>query len=301
MHIPVLTKEVIALLDPKPNENFIDCTLGEAGHSLEILKRTGPAGKILGIDLNGEALAVAEQKLKAAGFSESRFQLVQDNFANLQSIVDERQFGSAQGILFDLGISSEELERSGRGFSFLKDEPLHMTFREAPLPDDLTAQKIINEWPQSRMEDIFRTYGEERFAGRIARNIVEERKRKKITRTQELVSIIRQAIPRNYRYGKIHFATRIFQALRIAVNNELDNLKKALDQVLDVLAPEGKMVFISFHSLEDRMVKHFLALQRKNNTVELLTKKPVRPEAEEVNRNPRSRSAKLRAAVKIVE
>lgn len=296
MHIPVLSDEVIRYLDPKPNEHFIDCTVGEAGHALEILKRTSPAGKILGIDLNGETLTIAEQKLKAAGFSENRFQLIQDNFINLQRIVDQRQFGSAQGILFDLGISSEELEHSGRGFSFLKDEPLLMTFRETQ--DGLTAQKIINEWPENRLEEIFRTYGEERFAARIARNIVEERKRKKIMRTQELVSIIKRSFPGKYRYGNIHVATRIFQALRITVNHELDNLKSALDQALDVLAPGGRMVFISFHSLEDRIVKHFLRHQQKNNTVELLTKKPVRPEEDEVKCNPRSRSAKLRAAVK---
>src|SRR3989344_5579406 len=270
MHIPVFPKEVLQYLDPKPNENFIDCTIGEAGHAIEILKKTSPGGKLLGIDLNDDSL-------KSSEFN----------------------FRPVQGILFDLGISSEELEKSGRGFSFLRDEPLLMTLRKDIKPDDLTAEKIVNNFRTEELEKIFKEYGEERFAGRIAARIAEERKRKRIKTTGELVEIIRKALPAKYKYGKIHFATRTFQALRIATNDELANLEKALVQALNVLSLRGRLAVISFHSLEDRIVKNFLKERQKNNSVKILTKKPVRPGEEEIAGNPRSRSAKLRAAEKI--
>ena len=299
MHIPVLPKEVLQYLDPKPNENFIDCTIGEAGHAIEILKKTSPGGKLLGIDLNEDSLKSSEFKIKESGLDGKRIVLANDNFANLKNIAERFNFRPVQGILFDLGISSEELEKSGRGFSFLKDEPLLMTLRKDIKPDDLTAEKIVNNFRTEELEKIFKEYGEERFAGRIAARIAEERKRKRIKTTGELVEIIRKALPAKYKYGKIHFATRTFQALRIATNDELANLEKALVQALNVLSLRGRLAVISFHSLEDRIVKNFLKERQRNNSVKILTKKPVRPGEEEIAGNHRSRSAKLRAAEKI--
>ncbi|OGD30283.1 16S rRNA (cytosine(1402)-N(4))-methyltransferase [Candidatus Azambacteria bacterium RIFCSPHIGHO2_01_46_10] len=299
MHIPVFPKEVLQYLDPKPNENFIDCTIGEAGHAIEILKKTSPGGKLLGIDLNDDSLKSSEFKIKESGLDGKRIVLANDNFANLKNIAERFNFRPVQGILFDLGISSEELEKSGRGFSFLRDEPLLMTLRKDIKPDDLTAEKIVNNFRTEELEKIFKEYGEERFAGRIAARIAEERKRKRIKTTGELVEIIRKALPAKYKYGKIHFATRTFQALRIATNDELANLEKALVQALNVLSLRGRLAVISFHSLEDRIVKNFLKERQKNNSVKILTKKPVRPGEEEIAGNPRSRSAKLRAAEKI--
>ena len=299
MHIPVFPKEVLQYLDPKPNENFIDCTIGEAGHAIEILKKTSPGGKLLGIDLNEDSLKSSEFKIKESGLDGKRIVLANDNFANLKNIAERFNFRPVQGILFDLGISSEELEKSGRGFSFLRDEPLLMTLRKDIKPDDLTAEKIVNNFRTEELEKIFKEYGEERFAGRIAARIAEERKRKRIKTTGELVEIIRKALPAKYKYGKIHFATRTFQALRIATNDELANLEKALVQALNVLSLRGRLAVISFHSLEDRIVKNFLKERQKNNSVKILTKKPVRPGEEEIAGNPRSRSAKLRAAEKI--
>ena len=299
MHIPVLPKEVLQYLDPKPNENFIDCTIGEAGHAIEILKKTSPGGKLLGIDLNEDSLKSSEFKIKESGLDGKRIVLANDNFANLKNIAERFNFRPVQGILFDLGISSEELEKSGRGFSFLKDEPLLMTLWKDIKPDDLTAEKIVNNFRTEELEKIFKEYGEERFAGRIAARIAEERKRKRIKTTGELVEIIRKALPAKYKYGKIHFATRTFQALRIATNDELANLEKALVQALNVLSLRGRLAVISFHSLEDRIVKNFLKERQRNNSVKILTKKPVWPGEEEIAGNPRSRSAKLRAAEKI--
>ncbi|HBA52503.1 TPA: 16S rRNA (cytosine(1402)-N(4))-methyltransferase [Candidatus Azambacteria bacterium] len=299
MHIPVLPKEVLQYLDPKPNENFIDCTIGEAGHAIEILKKTSPGGKLLGIDLNSDSLKSSEFKIKESGLDGKRIVLANDNFANLKNIAERFNFRPVQGILFDLGISSEELEKSGRGFSFLKDEPLLMTLWKDIKPDDLTAEKIVNNFRTEELEKIFKEYGEERFAGRIAARIAEERKRKRIKTTGELVEIIRKALPAKYKYGKIHFATRTFQALRIATNDELANLEKALVQALNVLSLRGRLAVISFHSLEDRIVKNFLKERQRNNSVKILTKKPVRPGEEEIAGNHRSRSAKLRAAEKI--
>lgn len=299
MHIPVLPKEVLQYLDPKPDENFIDCTIGEAGHAIEILKKTSPGGKLLGIDLNEDSLKSSEFKIKESGLDGKRIVLASDNFANLKNIAERFNFRPVQGILFDLGISSEELEKSGRGFSFLKDEPLLMTLRKDIKSDDLTAEKIVNNFRTEELEKIFKEYGEERFAGRIAARIAEERKRKRIKTTGELVEIIRKALPAKYKYGKIHFATRTFQALRIAANDELANLEKALAQALNVLSSGGRLAVISFHSLEDRIVKNFLKERQRNNSVKILTKKPIRPSEEEIAGNPRSRSAKLRAAEKI--
>jgi len=291
MHITVLQKEVIEYLRPKPNENFIDTTFGEGGHSLAILERNKPEGKVLGIELD----PILYQKLEERKVE--RLVLVNDSYTNLKEIVEKYNFKPVQGILFDLGMSSWHLEKSGRGFSFQKDEALDM--RYGPQQNPLTAQEILNRWPEKEIERILGEYGEERFARRIAREIIGARKKNPIRRTGQLVEIIKRAIPKKYQRQKIHPATRTFQALRIAVNDELANLEKALPQALEVLGKEGRIVIISYHSLEDRIVKNFFKENAKKGLWQILTKKPIIPTAEELQKNPRARSAKLRAIIKI--
>jgi len=285
-HIPVLVKEVLQYLDPKPNENFIDCTVGEGGHTAAILEKNKPNGKVLGIDLDPQADLM------------SRLILINDSYINLQEIVEKINFKPINGILLDLGMSSVQLEKSGRGFTFLKDEPLDM--RYAPEITNLTAEKIINEWPEEEIKRILEEYGEEKFSRQIARKIIEERNPpaggKKIKSTFQLVEVIKKA---KFQYGRIHCATKTFQALRIAVNDELGNLKRVLPQAISVLSSGGRLVVISFHSLEDRIVKNFFKEQSEQGIVKILLKKPITASEEERGSNPRSRSAKLRAIIKL--
>jgi 16S rRNA (cytosine1402-N4)-methyltransferase len=293
VHEPVLLKEVIEYLNVEKNKNYVDCTIGEGGHTIEILKRNGPKGKVLGIEIDPELY----KKLKEEGLE--RLILVNDSFLNLKEIVKRENFGPISGILFDLGLSSWHLEKSGRGFSFLKDEPLIMRYDWNQEKSMLTSEKIVNEWPEREIERILREFGEEKFAKRISREIVKTRKAKPIRTTLQLVEVIKKAVPAFYLRKRIHFATRTFQALRIVVNNELENLKIALPQAIDVLEKGGRLVVISFHSLEDRIVKNFLKEKEREGRIKILTKKPIRPSKEEIRKNPRSRSAKLRAVLKI--
>jgi len=296
-HIPVLLKEIIKYSDPRPGENFIDGTCGGGGHTVEILPRIGKEGKILCLDLDEDALVRASQNIAAQNkdLSERVF-FANDNFANLEAVVSKNNFSPVNVILVDLGMSSDQLEESSRGFSFLKDEPLDMRFS---IKQELTAGEIVNQWPQDELEKIFREYGEEKFARRISQQIVSARKLKPILTTGRLVLEIVQAVPKRFQYGRIHFATRSFQALRIAVNDELGNLEKFLPQAINILADGGRLVLISFHSLEDRIVKNFFRTQAKEGKLRILTKKPITPSTEEIQTNPRSRSAKLRAALKL--
>ena len=218
------------------------------------------------------------------------------NFADLGEIAEEYKF-QANGILFDLGFLSWHVEESKRGFSFQKNQKLDMRYN--PKDNPLTAQEIVNKFSSQKIAEIIKKYGEEKFAGRIAKKIEEERKKQPIENTSQLVEIIRRATPYWYHHRRIHFATRTFQALRIAVNSELENLRKALFQVPQVLQPGGRLVVISFHSLEDRIVKQFLKNQAKEGSLKILTKKPKIPKSDEIKINPRCRSAKLRAAKKI--
>lgn len=270
-HIPVLKTAVVKYLDPKPNENFIDCTIGDGGHALAILENNGPKGKVLGID----------EKLRLE--PRERLILAEDNFANLKNIVEKYKFGPVNGILFDLGMSSWHLEESGRGFSFKKSEPLDMRYNTER--NSLTAEKIINYWSKFDIERILSEYGEEKKAGRIAQKVIEARSLKPIKNTIQLREIINKsgANPQ-----------QTFQAIRIAVNDELNNLSKALPQAVKILESGGRLTIISFHSLEDRIVKNFF----KNPSFTLLTKKPITPDFQEIKNNPRSRSAKLRAIIK---
>ncbi|MEK7104152.1 MAG: 16S rRNA (cytosine(1402)-N(4))-methyltransferase RsmH [Patescibacteria group bacterium] len=290
-HIPVLLNEVIEYLNPKPNENFIDCTLGFSGHAEAILEKIKPNGRVLGIEWDEEKLKVQSSKFKV----EKRLVVVNDSYANLRDIIEREKFYPVNGIFLDLGLSSWEVDNSGRGFSFQKDEELDMRFSQN---QSLTAKEIINKWPEQDLAEIFQEYGQERFAKNIARNIVEVRLQQPVETTSQLVEIIRKSFPRSYKFPKAHFATRAFQALRIAVNAELDNLKNVLPQAVEALEKEGRIAVVSFHSLEDAIVKKFFKTQAKNSTLQILTKKPIVASFEEIKRNPRARSAKLRVAIK---
>lgn len=310
MHIPVLQKEVLKYLNPKPNENFIDATIDGGGHTLAILEKIKPKGKVLGIDWDPEIIKCLRAELKQ-GLLKKRLILVCDNFVNLKEIVKKYKFKPLSGILFDLGMSSWHLKESKRGFSFLRDEPLIMRYDWNSVNTKLTATEIINYWPEKEIEKILREYGEEKYAKRIAKEIVKRRKIEPIKTTFQLVRVIERAVPKNYekRRGSRrkalgflwdkHPATRTFQALRIVVNNELENLKKVLPQALEILEKKGKLAVISFHSLEDRIVKQFLKEKSKEKKIKILTKKPIVPSLKEIKINPSSRSAKLRAAIKL--
>jgi len=294
-HIPVLLKEIIKYLDPEPNENFIDTTLGGGGHAFAILEKISPNGKLLGIDLNKEAIQKTNLKSQTLNLK-SRLILVNDNFANLSEIIKKYNFLSVSGIIVDLGLSSDLLEASRRGFSFQKDEFLDMRFGET----GKTAYEIINQGLPEELEEIFRKYGEEKFSGLITLNIVKVRQKRIIKTTKDLVKVIadviKDKVPERF---QIKTFARIFQALRIAVNNELENLKKVLYQSIEILSPGGKIAVISFHSLEDRIVKNFFRDKKNDGLLKILTKKPVTPDFKEIKANPRARSAKLRVARKI--
>ncbi|MDO8530116.1 MAG: 16S rRNA (cytosine(1402)-N(4))-methyltransferase RsmH [bacterium] len=292
-HTPVLIKEVLQYLDVQPNENVIDCTVGEGGHTKLLLEKNGPVGKVLGIDL--DAAQVENSKLALVAFGE-RAVLVNDSYANIKNIVERTDFTPVHGILLDLGMSSWQLEKSTRGFSFLRDEGLDMRYS---LKSNLTAQTIVNEYPEAEIERILREYGEERFSRQIATKIGHARQSKRVKSTFELRSIIQSAIPPEFRHGKIHVATRTFQALRIAVNKELDNLTAFLPQAISLLYPGGRLVVMSFHSLEDRIVKNFFKDQEHQGIIKVLTKKPITGSEQEVEQNPRARSTKLRAIIKL--
>ncbi|MFH1582412.1 MAG: 16S rRNA (cytosine(1402)-N(4))-methyltransferase RsmH [bacterium] len=294
-HVSVLQKEVLESLDPKPNNNFIDCTADGGGHTLQILERIEPRGKVLGIDWDQDMISRLKTKAKELKLG-GRLVLVNDNFANLEEIVKKEKIRTVQGILFDLGFSSWHPESSGRGFTFKKNENLDMRY---DINNPLTAAKILNFWSENDIENIFKEYGEEKFSKEIAKRIIAERRIRKIETTFQLVNIIRKSIPQRYQHQKIHPATRVFQALRIAVNDELNNIKKGLEQSLKIIGKEGRVVVISFHSLEDRIVKNFIKEKEQENIIQGLTKKPISPKQEEIRINPRSRSAKLRAFKKI--
>jgi len=301
MHIPVLLNEVIECLNPKSNENFVDCTVGFAGHAKAILEKIKPNGRVLGIEIDPQVCQMLNQE-RNKGDSLKRLLVVNDSYVHLKKIVQEHNFYPVQGVLLDLGLSSWDLEKSAKGFSFSKDEPLDMRYavqHSGSKTQSLTAKEIVNEWTQEQLAGIFRDFGQERFAKTIAKNIVKARKLTPIETTFQLVEIIRKSFPRSYKFGKVHFATRVFQALRIAVNNELENLKTVLPQTLEVLEPNGRIVVISFHSLEDSIVKKFFKENAKNGFLQILTKKPLLASFAEIKNNPKARSAKLRAARKL--
>jgi 16S rRNA (cytosine1402-N4)-methyltransferase len=285
-HTPVLLNEVIRLLNPQPGEFFIDGTIDGGGHSAEILKRILPGGKLLGVDRDESAILRLKSEFKSY---KPNLILTAGNYADLPEILGRKKLPRADGLLLDLGFSSEQLT-SGRGFSFSVDEPLLMTYSRATRP----LRERLPELSEKQLADIIYSFGGERYARRIAKAIKEAERKKRIRTSGELAAIVRGAVPKNYERGRINPATRTFQALRIWVNDELGNLKKVLGELREILRPGGRVAVISFHSLEDRAVKEAFRRGVKEGWLTLLTKKPVFPEEEEIKRNPRSRSAKLR-------
>jgi len=290
-HKPVLLKEAIEFLNVKAGEKYIDATVGGGGHSEAILKAQG---EILGIDCDPEAIKSAREYLSSACPNTS-WQLARGNFKDLKEIATANGFVPVAGILFDLGVSSCQLETPKRGFSFNLEGPLDMRMD----PDlKVTAADLVNVLGENELAEIFFKFGEERYSRRIARAICCARQVAPIETANKLAEIILRARPRRGRFDRTHPATRCFQALRIAVNDELNNLKRALPQALEILKPGGQLVVLSFHSLEDRIVKNFLKSAAGEGKLQILTKKPIRPTYEEIEANPRSRSAKLRAGEK---
>jgi 16S rRNA (cytosine1402-N4)-methyltransferase len=287
-----MVDEVIAALRPKAGGIYVDGTLGGGTHTEEILKASAPDGKVLSLDVDPEALKRANARLKAYG---KRWKGVEGNFRNLPDIAEREGFAPCDGILLDLGFSSDELANPEHGLSFQVDGPLDMRLGASSNEDGLTAAGIVNRWTMRELEELFREYGEENMAHRIAEAIVLRRKQKKFERTLDLADAIKLAVPKGYERGRIHPATRTFQALRIAVNDEFAALKEAIVGARKILAPGGRLVIISFHSLEDRIVK--LAFKEADD-LDIVTKRPLVPTDDEITHNQRSRSAKLRVAEK---
>ncbi len=285
-----MVEEVMELLRCEPGGIYVDGTLGGGGHGEEILKRTKPDGVLIGLDWDEEALLMAKQQLEPYG---SRVRLFRENFIALTEVLERLGIESVDGILLDLGLSSIQLEDEARGFSFRGDGPLDMRMDERR---ECTAADLVNRLPLHDLEHLLKEYGEERWAKRIAEAIVNEREKEPIQTTQALKKIIYRTIPKRFQSRRLDPATRTFQALRIKVNEELENLRKILDTGWKALKKGGRICIITFHSLEDRMVKEGFRKLEREGEMRLLTKKPLRPSAEEKKRNPRSRSAKLRCA-----
>lgn len=291
MHIPVLLKEVIELLNLKEGDTVVDATLNRGGHSKEICKIIGKSGTLIGIDLDQKAISEAQENLKSEKCNKI---LRHNNFRDLDNHLKELDIKSVNAILLDLGFSSNQIEESKRGFSFQRIEPLLMTLNDNPKEDELTAEEIVNKWEEESIADIIYGYGEEKFSRRIAKQIIESREEKPIKTTQDLIEIIEQAVPLWYKRKKIHFATKTFQALRIAVNDEIKALEEVLPKAFNLLKDRGRVAVISFHSIEDRIVKRFFKKLKDTKSGIIITKKPIIPNKDEILKNPRSRSAKLR-------
>ncbi len=290
LHVPVLLHEVIDNLDIQKGDVVLDATLGSGGHAEAILQKY-PDITFIGFDQDTEAIERTKARIG------DKATLFEANFRDSEEVLRSHSIGHIDKALFDLGWSSDQFELSGRGFSFQKDEPLLMTF--AKKSDGVTAREVVNVWKEESLSDIIYGFGEERYSRRIAKKIVEARETKPIETTGQLVEIIKQATPSLYHHKKIHFATRTFQAIRIAVNDEYGALKVGLQGVWNLLAPHGRIAVISFHSGEDRIVKTFFKTLEKEGKGTLITKKPLTASPEEEKNNRRARSAKLRIISKV--
>ena len=292
-HIPVMLPIVLSYLAPAPNKHYIDCTAGGGGYVFPLLEKTAPQGKILAIDFDPLAIRRLTEARQKSSSWQKRLVLVNDNFRNLKKIYDQVFPYSVSGILFDLGFSRDQIKETARGFSFQEEGPLDMRFN--PRRQKLTAAEIVNNWPEEKLVEIFRLYGEEPAAPKLARAIIQERRRQPFRTTLQLADFIKKILARRAwggQQGK-HPATRIFQALRIVVNEELDNLRQGLPQAVEILDKGGRIVVLSYHSLEDRIVKNFFREKAKEKG-RVLTPRPQRPSQAEIAANPSARSAKLR-------
>lgn len=307
-HLPIMTKEVIKYLDIKENGIYVDCTTGGGGHSYEILKRLGPEGHLFCFDQDQDALDYAKKRME--DFENVSF--IHSNFVNIRKKLEELNIFKIDGALMDIGVSSYQIDTAERGFSYMQEGPLDMRMNQG---DSLTASDIINNYSETELTDIFKNYGEERFSPLISKKIVKERQRQKIESTLDLVEIIREAIPQHFlNTMKGHPAKKVFQALRIEVNGELGVLKESILEIVDLLNPKGRLVILTFHSLEDRIVKNeFRELEKdcicppeipicmceKKKEVKVLTRRPIIPSEEEMQKNLRAKSCKLRACERL--
>lgn len=294
-HRPVLLQESLQSLEIAKDDIVLDATLGGAGHAKEIVWQLGSEGVFLGIDADHDAIVRAREALKSAS---AKIILEEGNFRHLESYLGKHVIPKLTKAFFDLGWSSYQLS-VGRGFSFLADEPLAMTYETSPDASSLTARRIVNEWEESSIADVIYGWGEETFSRQIARAIVDARKEKPIETAHELAEIVKAAVPGFYRNGKTHPATKTFQALRIAVNDEMGALKEGIASAWKHLAPGGRLAVISFHSTEDREVKQLMLAWDRSGEGKRVTKSPIRPSREEMIANPRARSAKLRVIEKV--
>ena len=286
MHIPVLLKESIELLNPQPGQTFVDGTFGGGGHTKEIWEKIQPKGRLLAIDWNEQAIKTCQEKFEGVD-------CVVANFTEIPELLEKYDYPQIDGLILDLGFSSDELEKSGRGFSFMSDEPLLMTYND----DQKPVMEIIAETQEQDLANMIYKYGEERHSRRIAYAIKKEHKSVPIITSKRLAEIVNRAVPQAYRKSRIHPATRTFMALRIYANQELENLELLLDDLYKIMAPQGRIAVISFHSLEDRIVKTVFKQLSKEGLFEEITKKVIKPSEEEIENNPRARSGKLRGAL----
>jgi 16S rRNA (cytosine1402-N4)-methyltransferase len=290
-HESVLLKEVIEGLSLQDGDIYLDATVGSGGHMEAVWEKMKERVVLCGIDADETSISITREKLDLSG---AKPKLLTLNFRNIDKAPEMLGIKVPTKILFDLGWSKDQFDEGGRGFSFQKDEPLVMTFKDNPNEDDTTAYDVINGWSEENLADVIFGYGEEKYARRIAKAIVEERTLKPIESSKTLAEIVKNAVPVFYRFGRIHPATKTFQAVRIAVNDELQALQEGLRKSFDILNEEGRMAVISFHSLEDRIVKRFFKSLQSEGKAEILNKKPITASIDEINKNPRARSAKLR-------
>lgn len=295
-HISVLSSEVIKGLSLQSDDIVIDGTINGGGHAELIAEHLSSKGVLIGIDQDSSGLELSKERLKGVP---PKVHLVHNNTRNLDEILDELGYQNYNKLLLDLGWSSNQFEKAERGFSFLKDGPLLMTLSDEPEKNIFTAYDVVNEWEERSLVDIIKGYGEERYAKGIVRGIIQERNNKPIESTKQLAEIIHQNVPMKYRHTGIHPATKTFQAIRIAVNDEMGALREILEKGFERLSPGGRMVVISFHSIEDRIVKHAFRTFKEEGRAWVITKRPIIAGQEELLVNKRSRSAKLRILEKI--
>ncbi len=313
VHKPVLLREIIEHLNPKPGDQFIDATLNGGGHAMAMAEKVFPDGRVMGIEWDPELFKEFELKAQGSKFKDN-FILVNDSYVNIENIAREYNF-RPKGILFDLGLSSWHYEKSGRGFSFRRDEALDMRYNpsasstSSPQANSgqahstgsgqATAAEIVNTYSKEEIERILREYGEEQFAENIAGNIVHTRREGPILKTSDLVEVISRSVPGWYKKRKIHFATRTFQALRIAVNDELKNVSDGVSSAINILVPGGRLAVVSFHGTEDKIVREIFKKGVKEGIVKFVVKGTVKPSWDEVKSNSRARSAKMKIIEKV--